>query len=57
MNTIIGELGKSEKFKDLVKQIEEKTSPIEISGLTDVAEVSAIAGLNQFTKKPIFIIT
>ena len=34
MNTIIGELGKSEKFVDLIKQIEEKTSPITISGLT-----------------------
>ena len=36
MNQIIGELGKSEKFTDLLKTIENKQSPVAISGLTDV---------------------
>ena len=57
MNTIIGELGRSPKFVDLIKSIENKTSPIEISGLTDVAEASVIAGINEYTKKPIFVVT
>ena len=34
MNKIIGELGKSNKFVDLNKQIENKKSPISISNLT-----------------------
>ena len=57
MNTIIGELGKSPKFVSLVKNIENTKSPIEISGLTDVAETSIISGINEFTKRPILIIT
>ena len=39
MNTILGELGKSEKFIDLEKQIEEKKSPIEILGLVDMEKI------------------
>ena len=57
MNTIIGELGKSNKFVDLIKNIEKSKSPIEISGLTDVAEASNIVGINEFTKRPILVIT
>ncbi len=57
MNTIIGELGKSEKFIDLLKQIENKTSPVAISGLTDVAMVQIGTAINEFAKKPICIIT
>lgn len=57
MNTIIGELGKSNKFIDLLKQVENKTSPISISGLTDVGMVHIISSINEFGKKPILIIT
>ena len=57
MNTIIGELGKSPKFVSLVKNIENTKSPIEISGLTDVAETSVVAGINEFAKRPVLIIT
>ncbi len=57
MNTIIGELGKSPKFVDLHKAIENKTSPIEISGLTDVGEASLVAGINEYSKRPIMVIT
>ncbi len=57
MNTILGEIGKSAKFADLLKQIEEKTSPIAISGLTDVGMLQIGVALNVFGKKPICIMT
>ena len=57
MNTIIGELGKSSKFIDLLKQIENKKSPIEILGLTDVGIAQIISSIHEFGKKPICIIT
>ena len=57
MNTIIGELGKSSKFIDLLKQIENKKSPIEILGLTDVGIAQIISSIHKFGKKPICIIT
>lgn len=57
MNKIIGELGKSNKFVDLSKQIENKKSPISISGLTDVGMVELLSAINQYNKKPILLIT
>ena len=57
MNTILGELGKSKKFLDLLKQIENKTSPVAISGLTDMAMVQIGVAINEFAKKPICIVT
>lgn len=81
MNTILGELGKSPKFIEITKNIENNesthqhnqrllkdthekdhcfqstTSPISISGLTDVGEVQLLASINEFTKKPILLIT
>ena len=57
MNTIIGELGKSNKFVDLSNQIENKKSPISISGLTDVGMVELLSAINQYNKKPILLIT
>ena len=57
MNTILGELGKSAKFVDLVKQIENKKSPIEILGLVDVGMEQIISSINEFAKKPICIVT
>lgn len=57
MNTILGELGKSAKFIDLLKQIENKTSPISISGLTDVGETQIGVAIHEFGKKSICIIT
>ena len=57
MNTILGELGKSAKFKDLLKQIENKTSPIAISGLTDVGMIQIGTAIHEFGKQPICLIT
>ena len=57
MNTILGELGKSPKFCEYIKNIENKKSPIAISGLTDVGMVQMLAATREFIKKPICIIT
>ena len=57
MNTILGELGKNQKFREYIKNIESQKSPIAISGLTDVGMVQMIAATNEFSKKPICIIT
>lgn len=57
MNTILGELGKSPKFCEYIKNIESKKSPIAISGLTDVGMVQMLAATREFIKKPICIIT
>src|SRR5699024_2352933 len=50
-------IGKSPKFLDLNKQIENNTSPIQVSGLTDVGMLQIIGGINEFNKKPICIVT
>ena len=55
MNTIIGELGKSEKFKDLIKQIENRTSPIVLSGLTGVGMIQLGVAINSFSKNNLII--
>lgn len=57
MNTILGEFGKSAKFVDLLKQIENQTSPIAISGLTDVGVVQLGTAIHEFGKKPICMVT
>ena len=57
MNTIIGNLGKNAKFVELVKNIESSKSPIEISGLVDVGETAVVSAINEFSKRPIVIIT
>lgn len=57
MNIILGEIGKSPKFIEIIKNIETQKGPISISGLTDVGETQILAGINEFTKKPILLIT
>ncbi len=57
MNTIIGELGKSEKFINLSKQIEKEQSPISISGLTSVGMTQIITAINGYNRKPILLVT
>ena len=58
MNTILGELGKSAKFIEILNKIEkEKNSPIEISGLNDVGLIQLVSAINEFGKKPICILT
>lgn len=57
MNIIIEELIKLSKFQEYIKKIEEKNSPITISGLSDVGKMQFIAGTYESTKKPICIVT
>ncbi|MCI8362066.1 MAG: transcription-repair coupling factor [Clostridia bacterium] len=57
MNIITQELTKLSKFQEYVEKIEEKISPITISGLSDVGKVQFIAGTYESTKKPICIVT
>ena len=57
MNTILGELGKSEKLIKIINNIENKKSPIVISGLNDVGMVQISSAIHEFSKKPICIVT
>ena len=57
MNTIIGDMGKSKKFVKIIKQIENTKSPIGISGLTGVGMAQTLTAINEYSKKPIAIIT
>lgn len=57
MNTIIGELGNSQKFVTLVNQIKKENGPIAISGLTDVGKTQILSGINKFAEMPICLIT
>ena len=57
MNTILGELGKNSKFIELLKNVENKQSPIVISGLNDVGMIQLGTAINEFGKKPICILT
>ena len=40
-----------------IKQIENKKSPISLSGLIGVGGISLVAGLNEYSKKPLCIVT
>lgn len=57
MNTILGELGKNSKFVELLKNVENKQSPIVISGLNDMGMLQLGTAINEFGKKPICILT
>ena len=57
MNTILGELGKSSNFVKLINNIENKKSPIAISGLNDVGMVEVLTATYEYTKKPICVLT
>ena len=57
MNAIIKNLIDNEKFKDYLKNINEKISPINILGLTDVAKVQFLVATKEESKRPICIIT
>ena len=57
MNAIIKNLIDNEKFKDYLKNINEKISPINILGLTDVAKVQFLVATKEESKRPICIVT
>ena len=57
MNLLLKELEKSSKFNDFIKNIENKKSPIAISGLSSVSEVSIISKTLETLNRPILLIT
>ena len=57
MNLIIKELDKSAKYNDFINNIENKKSPISLSGLTGVAEAGIVSSVMERTKRPIMLIT
>ncbi len=57
MNLLLKELEKSLKFNDFIKNIENKKSPIAISGLCDFSIVSTISYILENLKRPIMLIT
>lgn len=57
MKNIIQKLGKSKKFMDLIKNIENKKNPLALTGLTDVSMIQMISGINEYSKKNILIVT
>ncbi len=57
MNTIVEELGRSKKFAEIIKNIENKKSPVNITGLVGVGIAQQIASMYSFTKKPICLVT
>ena len=57
MNAIIKNLVDNEKFKDYLKNINEKISPINILGLTDVGKVQFLVATKSETNNPVCIIT
>ena len=56
-NLLTQKLEKLNKFKELTKQIDEKQTPINISGLEFVGKSHIISSVSDTTKKPICIIT
>ena len=57
MNTIISKLQELQKFKQYIQEIEEKNSPITISGLSDVGKIQFEYSTKQSLNRPICIVT
>lgn len=57
MNELCKDLEQNQKFLELIEDIKNNTSPITISGLSDVGEAQFISAIKDETKKNICIIT
>lgn len=57
MNFFVQELSQNSKFKELLKEINNKTSPIAISGLVDVEKMHILISISKESKKSICLIT
>ena len=57
MNTIISKLQELQKFKQYIQEIEERNSPITISGLSDVGKIQFAYSTKQSLNRPICIVT
>ena len=47
----------NEKFRELLKQVQGKQSPVAISGLVDVEKMHILTSIFEKTKQPICILT
>ena len=57
MNIILDDLSKLSKFQEYIEKVNEKNSPITISGLSDVGKIQFIMTTYENTKRPICIVT
>ena len=57
MNLLIKELGNLKKFTEYISNIENKTSPIVLSGLSSVGKIQLIEATKEYLNKNICIIT
>lgn len=57
MNEIVSILTQNEKFKDYIREIKLKTTPISILGLVDVAKSQFVSATAEEIKQPICLIT
>ena len=57
MNSIISKLCELPKFQEYIAKIEEKNSPISISGLSDVGKIQYIYATKEALNRPICIVT
>ena len=57
MNLLVKDLKESKKFKDFLKNIENKKSPVEISGISCVPESLIISAVLENIKRPILLLT
>ena len=57
MNLILKQLYANKKYNDIISLINNKQSPIEISGLSELVKVEFISDIFEKTNKPILLIT
>ena len=57
MNVIISKLCELPKFQEYIKKIQEKNSPIAISGLSDVGKIQYLYATKEMLNKPMCIVT
>lgn len=57
MKFLVQELLNNNKFKEIVENIKKETSPIAISGLSDVSKANVIASILESTKRKICVLT
>ena len=57
MNILIKELGNLPKFQEYVRNIEKKSSPIVLSGLSSVGKIQLIEATREYSNSNICIVT
>ena len=57
MNLLVEKLKNTEKFQDYLKNIENKNSQIQVSGLSDVGKIQVAYATKEASKRPVCIVT